>query len=521
MRSWLKKQGWRVHLYLTIDWQLMRPTALIAVAAVLFNALCSHAHPSAADCKEEWFEQRVDHFSSKLPPGGSYTWRQRFLTNDRYHNPDNGSIFFYTGNEGDVTLYANNTGLMWENAKQFGALLVFAEHRYYGLSWPLANESLSLQHMQYLSSQQALADYALLLNDIKRQRNITSQPAIAFGGSYGGILSALFRAKYPGSVAGAISASAPLRAFPGQPFWDSSAYYSVITRDASAAGGASDACSANSRSVWPAMFEDGRSQEGRQRLTDSFSACSPLRTQDDALALAFWIRGIFDTLSIGNYPYPSSYLTAGAVVLPAYPMRVACSFLSAHTFATRGDLYSALKDAAAVLANATADLNCFDVPPNPYSHPEVSYDGIWDYQRCSEMMPDSFWFAADGSSDMFWPLPQNFSFAVEHCKRAWGVELDQSTSEWISIAHDIPRFRYTTNIVFSSGDLDPWSSAGILQSPAPERSLISLNITGGAHHLDLMFANANDPPSVLQARSVELSMIKRWIAAFNDKAMGC
>ena len=113
MRSWLKTQRWRgrgVHLFL--NWQLMRPTALIAAAAVLFNVLCSHAHPSAADCKEEWFEQRVDHFSSKLPFGGSYTWRQRFLTNDRHHNPDNGSIFFYTGNEGDVTLYANNTGLM-------------------------------------------------------------------------------------------------------------------------------------------------------------------------------------------------------------------------------------------------------------------------------------------------------------------------------------------------------------------------------------------------------------------------
>ena len=27
----------------------------------------------------------------------------------------------------DVTLYVNNTGLMWENAEQFGALLVFAE----------------------------------------------------------------------------------------------------------------------------------------------------------------------------------------------------------------------------------------------------------------------------------------------------------------------------------------------------------------------------------------------------------
>jgi lysosomal Pro-X carboxypeptidase len=402
--------------------------------------------------------------------------------------------------------------LQWENAEQFGALLIFAEHRYYGVSWPLSNQSLSLQHMEYLSMQQALADYAQLLNAIKRQRNISSQHAIAFGGSYGGILSALFRAKYPGSVIGAISASAPLRAFPGQPSWDSAGYYAVITRDASAAGGASDACSANIRSVWPLIFEDGQSVAGRQRLTESFALCSPLRSEDDAAALAFWIRGIFDTLSIGNYPYPSSYLTAGAVVLPAHPVRVACSFLSERFPSTKVEIYSALKAAAAVLANATADLTCFDVAPNPYSHPAAPYDGIWDYQRCAEMLPDSFWFTANGASDMFWPVAQNFTFAVEHCRRAWGVELDESTSDWIAIAHDIPRFSYTSNIVFSSGDLDPWSSAGILESPSPERSLISINISDGAHHLDLMFAHASDPPSVLHARAVELAMIQKWIS---------
>jgi hypothetical protein len=83
-----------------------------AFAVVAFCLLPLHAHPSAADCKEEWFDQRVDHFGSKLPPSGSYTWRQRFLINDSHHDPVNGCIFFYTGNEGDVTLYANNTGLM-------------------------------------------------------------------------------------------------------------------------------------------------------------------------------------------------------------------------------------------------------------------------------------------------------------------------------------------------------------------------------------------------------------------------
>ena len=33
--------------------------------------------------------------------------------------------------------YIENTGLMWENAEHFNALLVFAEHRYYGKSSPI------------------------------------------------------------------------------------------------------------------------------------------------------------------------------------------------------------------------------------------------------------------------------------------------------------------------------------------------------------------------------------------------
>ncbi len=57
--------------------------------------------------------------------------------------------------------YVQHTGLMWENAKQFGALLVFAEHRYYGASQPLGNAS--ARNLQYLTHEQALADYATLV----------------------------------------------------------------------------------------------------------------------------------------------------------------------------------------------------------------------------------------------------------------------------------------------------------------------------------------------------------------------
>lgn len=37
-------------------------------------------------------------------------------------------MFFYCGNEGDILGFWNNTGLMFELAPTFKALVVFAEH---------------------------------------------------------------------------------------------------------------------------------------------------------------------------------------------------------------------------------------------------------------------------------------------------------------------------------------------------------------------------------------------------------
>lgn len=482
--------------------------ALIAYAA---------AHPDATNCTTLWFNQRVDHFSARSPPGNVYTYQQRYLVYDAYFNPNQGAIFFYNGNEGVVTLYANNTGLMWENAAAFGALIVFAEHRYYGQSTPQVFTAPGALDYTYLSSQQALADYAVLIRAIKDQYG-PALPVITFGGSYGGVLAAMFRAKYPGTVDGAIAASAPLRAFPGQlPTWDSSMYYAVITRNAGAAGGSSDNCAANIRGLWSQLFTDGASAAGRARLSSAFQTCSPLQTMDDALALAFYIRGSFDSMSMGNYPYPSSYITGGSVVLPAFPVRQACSYLSTplNPATQTAQLYAAVAQAIGVINNASSatvpPITCNLISPNPYSHPSYQNDGLWDIQRCVELQPDSTWFSTNGQTDMFWPLPMNLSFTTTHCAAAWGIT-SPIDYNWMSTAYDLPSFHGVSNIIFTNGDYDPWGGGGILQSPAPERDLLSFNISQGAHHLDLFFSNPADPPELTAVRQTQVSYIGKWIS---------
>ena len=46
---------------------------------------------------------------------------------DHYWNGE-GPIFFYTGNEGPITSFWDNSGFVFEAAKNFSALVIFGEH---------------------------------------------------------------------------------------------------------------------------------------------------------------------------------------------------------------------------------------------------------------------------------------------------------------------------------------------------------------------------------------------------------
>lgn len=77
----------------------------------------------------KYFTQTLDHFN--FHPQSYQTFQQRYLINGAYWGGAaiKAPIFVYTGNEGDIEWFAQNTGFMFDNGPHFQALLVFIEVR--------------------------------------------------------------------------------------------------------------------------------------------------------------------------------------------------------------------------------------------------------------------------------------------------------------------------------------------------------------------------------------------------------
>lgn len=463
---------------------------------------------------------RIDHFSYEVPLGLKLTFPLRYYRNDQWWRPG-GVVFFYCGNEDDVGLYVNHTGLMWENAAKFNALLIFAEHRYYGASTPFPDGTAGC--MSYLTADQALADYATLIRTLREaDPDVAAAPFVAFGGSYGGMLASWLRMKYPDAVAGAVSASAPIWAFEGMtPPYDVGSYAAVETADATLY---SPLCPSNVRSGLQVMQSLAATAAGRAQLSTSFATCQPLQSQDDALGLLGWYANPWAFYAMGNYPYASSYMLHGDAFLPAYPVRAACQPLS-KSFADPAQLLAAMAQSVGLYYNASGTTPCFYNGPGAEAEPRArlgsrrqsrvarggkksapqSCRGDWDYQACTQMvMPMS----SGLPTDMFWPtyVWDDAAFAAQ-CAATWGVRTDAT---WGRTMVPGSRIGAATNIVFSNGGFDPWHTGGVTANVT--QSVTAIIIPLGAHHNDLMFADPLDTPDVLWARAYEVAAIRVWVA---------
>lgn len=441
-----------------------------------------------------FFKQKVDHFS--FADRDSYI--QRYLISDEHWNRNGGPIFFYAGNEGDITLFAENTGFMWDIAPEFNAMVVFAEHRYYGVSLPYGNKSFTApKYTGYLTSEQALADYVELIVYLKSAIHGAEKSAvIAFGGSYGGMLAAWFRMKYPHIIQGAIAASAPILQFTD--LTPCNKFGQVVTADYARE---SSKCVEVIRKSWAAINSVTTDEGGMGWLTNAWKLCQPLKAQEDVKNLKDYLTNVWTNLAMADYPYPADFLAP----LPANPIKVLCTQLTDPGHEPKA-LLQELFSGLTVYFNFTGKAKCMNADQQADGRLD---DHGWDFQACTEMvMP----FCYDGIDDFFEPSPWDFKAYAEKCHQSWGVYPRPLMAPKIYGGKDISA---ASNIVFSNGLLDPWSTGGIMWNVSD--SVVSVIIPEGAHHLDLRGSNPSDPQSVIDARMLERAFIKIWIESHVSK----
>lgn len=449
------------------------------------------------DYKEAYFDQRIDHFN--FESYGSDTYQQRYLYNDTWWARGKGPIFFYAGNEGAIDAFWENTGFVTEIAPDFRAFILFAEHRFYGKSLPFGNESFEAPNIGLLSVEQALADYAFFLKAFKSIFKAENCPVIAFGGSYGGMLAAYMRFKYPNMVHGAIAASAPIYLVAGQ--IPGGVFFQGVTKDFQ---GVSKQCEDQVRAGFAQLAKWASSgQQGLDMISQTFRLCKPLTSAADYDHLLRWARNAFVLAAMMDYPYPAAFMSN----FPAFPVNVMCELLGGGESPASG-----LRSACGLYYNSSGDSNCYDIYEEYLYCADPTGCGLgsdskaWDYQACTEINLEG---GTDGVKDMFPVLPFNSSMRDEYCQKTWNVT---PRRDWLNVLFWGKDISSSSNIVFSNGDLDPWAAGGVLQNVTD--SLVALIVKGGAHHLDMRGSNKADPPSVKAARSFEIENIVMWLKNF-------
>ncbi|KAL3566892.1 hypothetical protein D5086_032307 [Populus alba] len=437
--------------------------------------------------KTHYFPQVLDHFT--FQPKSSKIFYQKYLVNSNYWHRG-APIFVYTGNEGDIEWFAANTGFLLDIAPKFRALLVFIEHRFYGESMPFGNNSYkSAETLGYLNSQQALADFALLIRSLKHNLSSEASPVVVFGGSYGGMLAAWFRLKYPHIAIGALASSAPILQFDDITPWSS--FYDAVSQDFKEA---SLNCYEVIKGSWAELEALSAQKEGLAELSRTFRACQDLHSLDSVWE---WLWSAFVYTAMVNYPTDANFM----MPLPAYPVQAMCKIIDG--FPSGASKITRVFAAASLYYNYSRAEKCFKLEHGPDAH------GLhgWDWQACTEMvMPMTC------SEESMFPT-SSFSYKefAEDCMRTFGVK---PRPHWITTEFGGKRIelvlkRSGGNIIFSNGMQDPWSRGGVLKNISS--SIIALVTEKGAHHVDFRSATKDDPEWLKELRRQEVEIIQGWI----------
>ncbi|EEF38691.1 lysosomal pro-X carboxypeptidase, putative [Ricinus communis] len=435
-----------------------------------------------SDYEIHYYTQTLDHFNYK--PESYATFQQRYILNFKYWGGANTSspIFLYTGAEENLIYHVDRS--IVELAARFRGLLLYIEHRYYGESMPFGSEEQALQNsstLGYLSSEQALADYAQVITDVKKNLSAENCPAIAVGASYGGMLAAWFRLKYPHIVIGSLASSSPILYF--DDITPQNGYHVLSRRILD------ESCHNTIKQSWSEIDRVAAQPNGLLTLSNMFNTCRPLVSSAE-------FKEYLELLYITAAQYDNP---------PDNPVQSTCRGIDGAPPGT--DILGRIVEG--LNGRIPGWSSCHDIFTL-----ELSNNGSWDWQTCTEMV---FPIGYGDNETMFQPSPFDINNYKKECLQVFGIK---PRPHWVTTefgGHDIKTVlgNFASNIIFANGLRDPWSAGGVLEDISD--SIVAVYTEHGAHCLDLYPSTPDDPNWLVEQREKEIKIIAAWLAEYYAK----
>ncbi|RZF49314.1 hypothetical protein LSTR_LSTR006728 [Laodelphax striatellus] len=446
-----------------------------------------------ATCVPQYFDQKLDHFDKS----NNKTWKQRYYIYselyDTYKFYPSIPLFLILGGEMAVNYgTATNNSPMFSIGKDYKALMVVLEHRYYGESKPTPN--ITTENLKYLSSRQAVEDIAYFVDEIKKKYGMKcNNEVVLFGGSYAGALAAWTRLKHPDKINVVQASSAPVANIYNFRGFNNVVRSSIKLYD--------DKCASVIYEGAMKQQELAQTEEGQKNLTEKFQACRTLTDKNNR-------RAFFQT-QIGQIGHQVQYNGTKNDSIPH-----TCSLLTAG-----GDEISSVDKLANYLIETSSD-NCtgYDYSADIKYLQHTDYISKDPFRQFLYMDCNEFGLSiTSDTNDSFYADTLGVDFYDDRCKDVFG---DKYTSEYIKSQVEktnayYGKFNYRQGkVLFTNGQLDPYQAASILESndKIGYKALVIENV---GHTRDLDVESEMDPPALKEARVQIKKIIKGWIKALD------
>ncbi|KAL4512289.1 hypothetical protein ABPG72_005291 [Tetrahymena utriculariae] len=397
----------------------------------------------------KYFDQLIDHLGFET---GDKTFKQKYLIKDDYYRYDKGPILFYCDNEAPVEFSFGGAGFMHTTlAKELNALVVFMEHRYFGGLSPLAQKK-NLLRKEIINT---------LLKSLGCEDN--ECPIVVFGASYGGMLSAWIRMKFPKIIDASLASSTPIFLYENREGVDETLFFKVVTDTYDQNGCSKQIHSAMKiltgliGSPLPSFLFKKQYKKVLDEINQGMKTCKPITDQNNLNVLRTYIDSAYGYMSMFNYHKK--------VILFQRCLLGLQTILAVKKFV---DVYYDFEE----------QKKCIHF--NTGSTGDVNTSG-YKILSCADIVQP---IHPNGITDMFYNQPWDKDLYQQYCEETFGLT---------------PSYDYVLNFYGGKND-DEMND-----------DLTIINMYAAGHCSDLRLSQIGDVERVIQARIEEEKYIKRWI----------